>query len=118
MNKLRIKFFLSLFGISSVLAGFAQLLTQPSNVLAIILFLSISTLAVFEWVMMDARPDNFMRNYLMSIVLKITLGCTFIAILLLAFKASAALNTLLFVAGYVIYTALEIFFLLKARKEV
>jgi predicted membrane channel-forming protein YqfA (hemolysin III family) len=116
MNKLRISFLLSLFGLSLVCVGLAELVAQPSNDISIILFFTISTWAVFEWVLIDIRPDSFMRNYLLSIVLKITLGCSFIAILLVAFKEKSVLNTLLFVVGYVLYTALEIFFLLKARK--
>lgn len=118
MNRLRITFLLCLFGLTLMGASLSTLITQPSNALAILIFHALSTWAAFEWSMLDLRPENFLRNYLASIVLKMTVGCSFVAILLVLFKESAQTNGLLFIFGYLLYTALEVIFLLAARSKV
>jgi hypothetical protein len=118
MNRLRITFLLCLSGLTLIGASLSTLIKQPSNALTILVFHAVFTWAAFEWSVLDLRPENFLRNYLISIVLKITVGCSFIAILVVVFKESAQMNGLLFISGYLLYTALEVIFLLMARSKV
>ncbi|MBS1559678.1 MAG: hypothetical protein JST69_13235 [Bacteroidetes bacterium] len=57
--------------------------------------------------------EKWVKNYLLSIVLKLLLGGGFISILIFVDKTHANANALFFMIAYFMFTGLEVSFLLK-----
>ena len=90
------------------------LTTTPSFTPEIILFLGISTVVIFYFLMKHAQSTSFTQAYLVSMVLKMLTYLAFILVIIFSDKAGAAANAVLFLVAYLLFTALEVGFLFTA----
>lgn len=60
--------------------------------------------------------ESFTSVYLLSITIKILFSCAFVIIFILADKPRADFNAVLFIVGYLFFTAVEVAFLLLKKK--
>lgn len=81
----------------------------------ILVFLSIITITSYLLVTRSS-PQNFTPVYIASITVKLILSCVFVIIFIKADKQGANYNTIFFLAGYITFTALEVFFLFLKKK--
>lgn len=61
--------------------------------------------------------ENLTQVYLLSITIKILLSCGFVIWFILAKPDDANYNVIFFLAGYVIFTAVEVIFLLLKKNS-
>jgi hypothetical protein len=100
----------------SFILGFAAMqLSKPSFFVLILTVLTGSTWLVYFF-MHKAKREDFIKNYLLTIVLKLLGGGIFILVLLRFDRAGAGANALLFMAAYFLFTGLEVGFLFKRLK--
>jgi len=85
---------------------------NPSFLVLILTVLAMVTWLVYFFIQRTNRED-FIRNYLITIVLKLLLGGIFIFILLYIDKPGSDTNAILFMAAYLLFTGLEVGFLFK-----
>jgi len=115
MNKNLLAFTGSLTVLALIIGWCARQWSQPS-----FLFLILSVLAIATWLVyffiQKTDKDDFVRNYLLTIVLKLLAGGIFIFILLYADKPGADANAILFMAAYMVFTGLEVGFLFSKLK--
>ncbi len=105
------------------LAGLLQFIartwfsTLPSWNVGITSFLAITTFLVYYLLqpIKVGSPEKFTRFYLLSITLKIVLACIFVISFVLVDRPGADFNSLLFLIGYVLFTAAEVISLLVAN---
>ncbi len=90
---------------------------EASFLIPILIFLFVSTWLVFVFMNRKANPETFIKNYLLSIVLKLLAGGVFIAIIIFVDKAFANSNAILFMTGYLILTGLEVGFLFNTHNK-
>ena len=95
------------------------LLVSPSYTLLIILSLLFITALIYHYIARFAAmgPEAITRFYLLSIVLKLITGCCLISVLVITDREGAFGNTVLFLVSYILFTSVEIVFLLGLRKE-
>jgi hypothetical protein len=112
MNKDLIVFTVALV-LFTIVFGFATIqFITPSFLILILIVLAIGTWLVYFFIQRTNRED-FLRNYLLSIVLKLLLGGIFIFILLYVDKSGSNINAIFFMAAYLLFTGLEVGFLFK-----
>jgi hypothetical protein len=89
----------------------------PSYLLEVLLFLSTSTVIVFYFLQKTktTEPLDFVKNFLLSVILKILLGALFIFILMRLDSASAYANALFFMISYLLFTGYEVAVLMKRK---
>ena len=89
----------------------------PSYTLAIILFLLLITSLIYRYIFRFAShgPETVSRFYLLSIVLKLLGGCSFIAAIMVMDKDGTPANVVLFLLGYIVFTIAEVVFLMRLR---
>ncbi len=85
---------------------------NPSFLILILSALAITTWLVYFFIQRANRED-FIRNYLLTIVVKLLAGGIFIFTLLYIDKPGSAANAILFMVAYLLFTGLEVGFLFK-----
>jgi uncharacterized membrane protein YdfJ with MMPL/SSD domain len=102
--------------LSAVYIGGQQhwLNTTPSFATEIILFLGISTIVIFYFLIKHTRSRSFTQAYLVSMVLKMLAYAAFILVIIFSDKAGAGANAVLFLVAYLLFTGLEVGFLFPA----
>src|SRR6478735_1306654 len=95
----------------------AWISAAPSFSILIIAALALVTLVLFAFLqdVQKSNPQKFLQRYLLSITVKMVVGCALILTLIFIDKESAMANALIFIASYFSFTAIEIFFLLKGK---
>jgi len=95
--------------------GWAE--SVPSFTVQIVLTLAITTSLIFFFLQRIKRinPQKFIQSYLLSITVKMILGCLLILIIIFSDREGAFANALLFILYYFSLTGIEIFFLLKVK---
>lgn len=117
MNKNLLVFTVLLSLMSALVAWGANTWLQASFLIPILIFLFASTWLVFVFMNRKANPETFIKNYLLSIVLKLLAGGVFIAIIIFVDRAFANSNAILFMAGYLLLTGLEVGFLFSSHNR-
>jgi CDP-diglyceride synthetase len=89
----------------------------PSYWLEILLLLSISTIVIFYFLqkMNATEPLDFVKNFLLSVVLKILLSGVFVFILIKLDPVRANGNALFFMISYLFFTGYEVIVLTKKK---
>jgi hypothetical protein len=89
----------------------------PSYELGILLLLSVSTIVIFYLLqkMKITEPLDFVKNFLLSVVLKILLSGVFVFILIKLDPAGANTNALFFMISYLLFTGYEVIVLTKKK---
>jgi len=87
-------------------------ITSPSFLILILIGMATATWLVYFFIQRSNRED-FIKNYLLTIVLKLLVGGVFIFSLLYIDKPGADANAIFFMAAYLLFTALEVGFLFK-----
>jgi hypothetical protein len=89
----------------------------PSYWLEILLLLSISTIVIFYFLqkMRATEPLDFVKNFLLSVVLKILLSGVFVFILIKLDPAGANANALFFMISYLFFTGYEVIVLTQKK---
>ncbi|MBS1680885.1 MAG: hypothetical protein JST48_04160 [Bacteroidetes bacterium] len=112
MNKNILGFTSTLVALSFGIGSLTRKLGQPT-----FLFLILAVLAAATWLvyffMARTKSEDFIKNYMLTIVVKLILGGVFISVLIFLDKKGAEENAVLFMASYLIFTALEVGFLFK-----
>ncbi|GHM99762.1 hypothetical protein WSM22_12520 [Cytophagales bacterium WSM2-2] len=112
MNKNLLVFTVSLI-VTTVAIGFGTMqFIVPSFLVLILGSLAVATWLVYYFVL-KTKPENFIKNYLLTVVLKLIVGGIFIFILLFRDPAGANDNAILFMGAYLMLTVLEVGFLFK-----
>ena len=83
----------------------------PSFAFEIILFLGLSTLVIFYFLMKHTRSTSFTQVYLLSMVLKMLAYVTFILVIIFSDTGGAVANAVVFLVAYFLFTGLEVGFL-------
>ena len=90
-------------------------LANPSFLILILGVLAIATWLVYFFIQ-KMKQEDLVKNYLLTIVLKLLAGGIFIFILLYKDKSGADANALLFMVAYLLFTGLEVGFLFKGLR--
>jgi hypothetical protein len=99
--------------ILSVITGLVTLqLANPSFLILILTVLAMATWLVYFFIQ-RARREDFVKNYMLTIVLKLLGGGIFISVLLYADRPGADANAVLFMTAYLLFTGLEVGFLFR-----
>jgi hypothetical protein len=97
----------------SVITGFvATRLGNPSFLILILVVLTLATWLVYVFIQ-RTNQDNFVRNYLLTIVLKLLAGGIFIFVLFYLDQPGSNANAILFMTAYLLFTGLEVGFLFR-----
>ncbi len=97
----------------TIAIGFGALqFTSPSFLKLILGALSITTWLVYFF-MERGNTENFIRNYLLTILIKLLAGGIFIFAIIYADMDGAESNALTFMVAYLLFTGLEVGFLFK-----
>ena len=97
----------------TVATGFVTIqFAYPSFLILILTVLAFATWLVYYFIQKASR-ENFIRNYLLTIVLKLLSGGTFILILFHIDKLGADTNAMFFMTAYLLFTGLEVGFLFR-----
>ena len=82
----------------------------PSYILEILTLLSLSTVLIYYFLqkVKSVDPVDFIRNFLLTVVLKLILSGVFIIILIKLDPTGANANALFFMISYLIFTTCEI----------
>ena len=115
MNKGLLIFTVALLLLTATTGAVTLQFTHPSFLLLILSSLAATTWLVFFF-MQRTKHEDFIKNYLLTIVLKLLVGGIFIFILIYADEPGAEANALLFMVAYFLLTALEVGFLFKRMK--
>jgi|GEM_PF-3430236 len=76
----------------------------------IVTVLSVATALVYYF-MQKVTAENFVKNYMLTIFLKLVVGGGFIFVLILLDRHAAQANAVTFMSAYFLFTALEVGFL-------
>ena len=90
----------------------AQLIAISSFTFVILGSVAVATWAIY-FLMMKTDAENRVKNYLLSIVLKLLAGGIFISVLIVLDKPHADTNAIFFMITYFLFTTLEVAFLPK-----
>jgi hypothetical protein len=83
-----------------------------------ILFFMVINMVIYRNVVrFSIQSGDLVRIYLLSIALKLMTGLGFLLTVVLLDTAAAKANAILFLVGYIIFTAVEIFLLSRLKKE-
>jgi len=88
-------------------------LTWAATIASCILLLA--TIVLFRVMSGTADPQKFTQVYLLSIVAKILLACALIVVLILIDKSHARSNVIFLFVMYVLFTVIEVVFLVRLR---
>lgn len=121
-----IRFLLGLFAITGVVfvitlgLSKASVIARPSYLNATLSILAISTALIFLF--LDRTPPrhplDFVRNFMLSVVMKIILSGVYIFIILRLDPAGAYANVSFFIVTYFLFTAYEVtWFAIKKNTE-
>lgn len=90
---------------------------MPSYALEIVLFLFFITSFIYRYLFRFASKGREVVSqfYLLSIAIKLLGACSFIVAVFILDKPNVAGNVILFLAGYIVFTGVEIAFLLKVK---
>jgi len=93
--------------------------TLPSFLIPILALLALGTVFIFYRLrrIPHTHTDKFTTAYLTSIVLKLLLGSAFLLLVVLADAKSAFENASVFLAGYLVFTGLEVLFLMREKNK-
>lgn len=94
------------------MSGFFEKATWWVEILIFLAFITIFSIRLVR----KQSAQNFVTLYLISITIKIVLSCGFVATFILLDKPAANYNVVFFIAGYVIFTAAEVIFLLLKKR--
>ena len=112
MNKNLLIFSICLV-VLTISVGFGVLqFTSPSFLKLILASLSSATWLVYFF-MERANTENFIRNYLLTIVIKLLIGGIFVSAIIYADMEGAESNAITFMAAYLLFTGLEVGFLFR-----
>lgn len=91
----------------------------PSFSVEILLLLSVGTVTVFYFLqkVKANHPLDFVKNFLLSVVLKILLSGVFIFILMRLDSARASINAVFFLISYLFFTSYEVLVLTKKKNR-
>ncbi len=109
-------FLLAFLILGFVLAGSGRAwFTRPSFFIEIILFLALSTIALYWFTTrkINLQPDEFVKIYLGATVMRILFFGGFIFTVIMLDKLGAKENALLFLVCYFLFTALEVMVLYR-----
>jgi hypothetical protein len=112
MNKNLLIFSIFLAGLMAGVGYGALQLASPSFLKLILGALAITTWLVYFF-MERADKENFIRNYLLTIVIKLLAGGIFISAIIYTDLERAESNAITFMAAYLLFTGLEVGFLFK-----
>ncbi len=115
MNRNTVVFTATLLAMAVAAGWVSRQLADPSFLVLILSALAVATWLVY-WFIQKTRPGDFIKNYLLTIVLKLLAGGIFIFILLYADRPGADANAILFMAAYFLFTGLEVGFLYRKLK--
>ena len=115
MNRNILVFTATLFAIAFALGWVWRQWADPTFLVLILSVLAAATWLVYGF-MLKSKPEDFIKNYLLTIVAKLLAGGIFIFILLFADKPGADANAVLFMAAYFLFTGLEVSFLFVKLK--
>ncbi len=91
--------------------GYSGLIpAKPTSFWEIIVFLIITTAVLFRFVV-RAEPGAFVQTFLLTMVLKLLGYGAFLFFVILPDRQNAVPNVVLFLTGYLVFTAIEIFYL-------
>ena len=110
MNRSLVLFTVSLAVLATAIGMTAGRIAHPTFLLLILIALSGATWLVYFYVQQTKRED-FIKNYLLTIVVKLLAGGIFISALLYLDKEGAEANAIFFMATYFLFTGLEVSFL-------
>jgi hypothetical protein len=79
--------------------------------ITITVFLATITLASYMF-LRNRSGEKLTQGYLLSITIKILLSCAFVIVFIVNDRANADYNAGFFIVGYLIFTAVEVIFLL------
>lgn len=97
----------------TIVTGLATLqFASPSFLFLILTVLAVTTWLIYYFIQ-KTKQEDFIKNYLLTIVLKLVLGGIFIFILLYIDKPGADTNAIFFMAAYLLFTGLEVGFLFR-----
>ena len=101
---------------SAVIAGgtltlvFFNIIPYPSFLWATLPFLLTTTTWIFRRIYHSERP-KFMTRYLLSLVVKVLIYLAYLVVIILMDRPGAVPNAVFFLALYVAFTFIEIYFL-------
>jgi hypothetical protein len=110
MNKNLISFTACLIAFSVLIFWLAAKYSNSSYLLVIVAALAVATFVAYFFLNRSAS-ENFIKNYLLTIVVKLLAGGVFIAAIIFNDQEGAEANALTFMAAYLLFTMLEIGFL-------
>lgn len=88
----------------------AHQFTATSFAISIVAVLAVATTLVYYF-MQKVTADNFVKNYILTIFLKLVAGGGFIFVLILLDRQASQANAVVFMSAYFLFTALEVGFL-------
>ena len=112
MNKNLLIFSIGLIALTIGIGYCALQFTSPSFLKLILSSLAVTTWLVYFF-MERASTENFIRNYLLTIVIKLLAGGIFIFAIIYADMDGSESNAITFMAAYLLFTGLEVGFLFK-----
>lgn len=88
---------------------------EPTYLAEIVIILCLSTIFIYSRLrnVPVHKPERFIKLYMASIVIKLFLGAGLMLLVVLWDKPAAVANGGVFMASYLVFTALEIGFLVK-----
>ena len=112
MNKNLVAFTVCLIFLSVLVSWAAVQFASPSYLFLIVGMLALATFIVYFFIE-RTESENFIKNYLLTIVLKLLAGGIFISVIIYTDLESAESNAISFMAAYLLFTVLEVAFLFK-----
>lgn len=111
--------FLTLLLAGGVLGGrhLGWLTEVPSYFFEILVFVSLTTLVLFSYLHRVPAGKQFIQFYLLTTVLKLLGYGAFGFVIIVLDRPGAAANSIFFIITYVVFTALETFFLYRKSQD-
>lgn len=99
------------------LAGFSGWLSSPPTISIVVnVVLVLLTVVVYQVVSRAGDQQKFAQAYLLTIVIKILAACILVVVAILADRVHARANVIFLLILYVVYTGIEVSFLLLLRR--
>ncbi|MBI3220698.1 MAG: hypothetical protein HYZ44_14380 [Bacteroidetes bacterium] len=110
------RFLVGLIGLAAVVMSATLFLVKsgafasPSFLNATTMALTLSTAIIFFFLKRTnpSQPLDFVRNFMLTLVLKIILGGCYVFVILRLDPAGANANVAFFIVGYILFTAYEV----------
>ena len=101
--------------IGGILSAYHQswILHPPSFLYETVIFLIVSTGAMYGYLYNVNKPDFFVQLYLLLMVVKFFLYGAYVYFMIIKDKPGATMNVAFFITLYFIFTALEVGFLYR-----